>query len=66
MTNAELLQSGAEYQAKHGHNEALALCMEILEQCMRIEERMAADTAWWQARQAETAERQKSADGTSA
>jgi len=65
MTNAELLQSGAEYQAKHGHSEVLALCMEILEQCMRIEQRLAADTAGWQARHAKTAE-QKSADGTGA
>jgi hypothetical protein len=41
MTNAELLQRAAEYQAKHGRDEVLALCMEIPKQCMRIQ-RMAA------------------------
>ena len=45
MTNAELLQRAAEYQAKHGRDEALALCMEIVEQCMRIDQRMAAITS---------------------
>ncbi|MBT2334381.1 hypothetical protein J7E49_10750 [Variovorax paradoxus] len=64
MTNAELLQRAAEYQAKHGRDEALALCMEILEQCMRIEQRMAADTAAWRARQAETTQRQIPEDGS--
>ena len=45
MTNSELLQRAAEYQAKHGRDEALSLCMEILERCMRIEQRMAAVTS---------------------
>jgi hypothetical protein len=47
MTNTELLQRAAEYQAKHGRDEALALCVQILEQCIRIEERMATTHQQW-------------------